>query len=275
MLYRFTRTRLKAEWLLLVCAAGVILLYTWLGGFNARGQQTGSYAMFAFVYDDYSPGSAAKALEVDVPKGADMRAVYEALRAKTRGERYACILRDAENASFPMLDILAALLVSTLFRKRRMGQFLSAGYSRGQIFLSAALVYFAFAVLLWVIGAHFLLARFGISFAPEERAFFRTTQTAWFCSVLFGASLAFLFAMLLCRPVPAFLAAFGVWILLRRISPPLSISPAVILGPEKAVSSWDPGMDISSLTAGNWIAAAFFAAVLLAAWLRFRKLNVK
>ena len=275
MLFRFTRVRLKAEWLLPAAAAALLILYTWCSGFNLRGSIMGSYPYFSYTFDDFSPKAAAESLGLEEPpEGADLRDVYEAYQAETRGIRYASILLDTERVSFILLDFLAAFLLGSLFRKRRMGQFLSAGYSRGQIFLSLTLTYYLWVILMWWAASSFLLARFHLSFAPEEGEFFRTTQLAWFCNVLFNASLAYLAFLLLCRPLPAFLAALGAWILLKSVSPPMSSSPLVILGVKKTIGEpdpWEPGMDLSSLIAGNWITLVFFLAVLAAAWLSFRK----
>ena len=268
---RLTRVRLKAEWLSLILAAILVILYVWFCGLNNRGLTLGSYAIFEHTYGSVSPSALAKSLDMEIPpEGATLQEIYEtALQAK-RGFLYSRILMSAEDMTFLVLDALAVLLLCTLFRKRRIGQWLSAGCGRGRAFLSLTLSYYVVALLMWLAASRFLLGRYHIAFAPEEGEFFRTTQLAWLCNILFNASLAYLSALLLGRTLPAFFAALGVWILLRAASPPLSASPAVILGSGK-ILSWDPGMDLRSLIAGNWITLGFLILVFIAAWLSFRK----
>ena len=271
MLLRLTRSRLKAEWVMLIGTAILIILYVWFCGLNNRGLTLGSYEMFVHTYGSVSPKTLALSLDMEEPpEDADLYALYEAALLAKRGFLYSRILMSAEDMTFLVLDALAVLLLCTLFQKRRLSQWLSAGYSRGQVFLSITLFFFACAFLMWLAASLYLLSRYHIAFAPEEGAFFRVTQLAWICNVMFNASLAFLSALLLRRPLPAFLAALGAWILLRVLSPDLSISPAVILGSGK-ILSWDPGMDTSSLAAGNWITLGFLLVVLTVTWLIFRK----
>ncbi len=269
--FRLTRFRLKAEWLLLIFVLILMVLYTWFCGLDVRGTSVGSFEMFSHKYSGIDPRMLAKSLGLDAaPEGADMWEIYHAALRDLRGFAYSRILMGAENCAMLLMDALAVLLLCSLFQKRRLGQFLAAGCSRGQVFLSLTLTYFCCVAALWLAASVYLLSRYHIAFAPEEQAFFRVTQLSWLCSAMFSGSLAYLSAFLLRRPLPAFLAALGVWFILRLTAPDLSVLPVIILG-SGVIKSWDPGMDTSSLAAGNWITLGVFALCVLLAWFSFRK----
>jgi hypothetical protein len=275
MTLRLTHIRLRAEWIMLIIALALLILYTWYCGTDIRAaSQLYSYEQFEFVYHVMNPIQVAESYDLDVsklPERADLRDVYNAAVRAHRGWLYALILNSAEYFTFPALNGMAVVLLCMTFRKRRIGQFLSAGYSRLQVFLSLTLPYFAFAVLLWLLASFCQLSRYHISFSPEEGYFFRTTQLTWLCNILFNAALAYLFAMLLRRPAISFVAAMGVRILLLILTRNWSASPLTIIQTESIGPSWDPGMDLSPLITGNWITLGFLTAVLAVVWLSFRK----
>ena len=281
MLLRLTRVRLRTEWLLLLCLAFLIVLYIWFCGLDMRTTSLGTFEQFEEKYgamfrDGLSRDEAERmttgfALKDPIKEGTGIREAYEAILRKLRGFAYSRLLMGAENCAFLLMGALAVLYLCPQFGKRRAAQWLSAGYGWGQVFLSMTLTYYACAVLLWLISSSILLGLYRISFSPEERGFFRTTQLSWLCNVLFSAALAYLSAFLLRRPLPTYLAALAVWFLLRVESPALSASPVVIMGSGEIIKSWDPGMDAGSLAAGNWITLGFLAAVVILSWLSFQK----
>ena len=269
-----THARLRAEWLMAVIALALMVLYTWYCGVDIRSATSMySYEQFEFTYHSMDPIRVAEIYELDVaslPARADLMDVYNAVLLAYRGFIYARILNSAGFFTFLALGGMAAVMVSMVFHKKRIGQFLSAGYSRLQVFLSITLAYFAFAVLLWGVASFCQLTRYHISFAPEERGFFRTTQLAWLCNILCNAALAYLFAMLLRRPVIAFAAALGVrFVLLFSLDS--YYSPLVLIKTKEAMQSLEPGLDLHPLILGNWITLGFLAAVLIVSWLSFRK----
>lgn len=271
---RITHVRLRAEWLMLIIALALLVLYTWYCGVDIRSATSMySYEQFEFTYHVMDPIRVAEIYELDIsslPARADLRDVYDAVILAYRGFLYARILNSAGFFTFLALGGMAAVMVTMAFHKKRIGQFLSAGYSRWQVFLSLTLTYFVFAVLLWGVASFCQLTRYHISFAPEERDFFRTTQLAWLCNILCNAALAYLFAMLLQRPVIAFGAALGArYVLLYALDP--GISPLVLVKTKEAMESWEPGLDLGPLILGNWITLGFLAAVLIVSWLSFRK----
>lgn len=275
MLLRLTHVRLRAEWIMVIIALALLILYIWYCGMDIRSAtNVYSYEQFEFAYHAMDPMQVADVYALDVrnlPEKADMRDIYNAIILANRGWLYCLILTSAELFTFPALNGMAVLMICMTFRKRRIGQFLSAGFSRLQVFLSLTLVYFGFALLLWLAASAYQLTRYHISFAPEEMYFFRITQLTWLCNILFNAALAYLFAMLLRRPLISFAAAMGARLLLLYLTKDLRASPLTIIVIGNTRPSWDPGMDLNPLITGNWITLGCLAAVLIAAWLSFRK----
>ena len=260
MVFRLTRARLKAEWLLLLITLVLLIAYISFCASDIRsGTDLFSYNQFDYRYhknmNAYSesgfanveadPVSIAIANGVDprdLPEKADLHDVYEAAVRVNRDNLYERIHGAGMLGAFPFLDGMAMLLLCPLFRKHRIGQYLSAGYSRRQVFLSISLTYFAFAVLMWGLASLIWLTRFHIPFGA-----FWENQLAWLGFTLLCGALAYLAAMLLPRPAVAFFASLGVWILLL-----LCI---------KYISGW------AALAAGLVI----LAAVIVLPWRQFRK----
>ena len=227
MVFRLTRARLKAERLLLLFALVLLMAYiSFCASFIRISTDLFSYNQFDYRYhknmNAYSETGFAN-VEVDpisiaitngvdprdLPEKADLHDVYEAVIRKNRGFLYDYIQGAGMLGAFPYLDGMAMLLLCPLFRKRRIGQYLSAGYSRRQVFLPITLTYFAFAVLMWALASLIWLSRFHIPFGA-----FWENQLAWLGFTLLFGALAYLAAMLLPRPAVAFFASLGVWILL-------------------------------------------------------------
>lgn len=240
MLFRILRVRLRAEWLLMLIALALMLLYPWFCGSSIRdGTDLYSYSQFEYRYmanlssyneltgighNTVDPIRVAQSYGLDprdLPEKADLRDVYEAV-IRARGDfLYSRILIDAVLFGFPILDGLAMLLLCPLFRKQHLGQFLSAGYSRKQVWLSFTLLYFACAVVMWLLASLFQLGRFHIAF--------QAPQLAWLAYLLFSAALAYLSALLLRWPIVAFFASLAVWALLLLGIRSLAAFPVLVV----------------------------------------------
>lgn len=263
MVFRLTRVRIKAEWLLMIIALVLLILYIRFCSADIRNStDLYSYTQFEYrytanlsSYDELSgvgkssadPVMVARAYGIDpreLPEKADLRDIYDLVIRNNWNYLYKLIMSSGVLFAFPVLDGLAMLLLCPLFRKRRIGQYLSAGFSRKQVFLSFTLLYFGCAVVMWLLGSFFQLARFRIPFGA-----FLGDQLVWLCAVLFGAALAYLAAVLLRRPIVAFFASLAVWIPLLFCFRGLLPLPLAAVG----------------------FTLAFLAAVLAVSWLHFRK----
>jgi len=260
MVLRLTCARLKAEWLLLLfalvlliayvslCSAG-IRNYTNLYSYNQfdyyHNKNLNSYSESGFQTVQADPVTVAMSYGIDprdLPEKADLHDVYELAILAGRDMLYDNIFTAGMLGAFPILDGLAMLLLCPLFRKRRLGQYLSAGYSRRQVFASFTLTYFAFPVLMWGLASLLWLSRYHIPFGA-----FWVNQLAWLVFNLLSAALAYLAALVLRRPAAAFFASLGVLVL------------AVLLA--RFVFKW------IIVAAGLGI----LAAVLIVPWRSFRK----
>ncbi len=227
MVFRLTRARLRAEWLLLLFALVLLIAYISFCSADIRGYtDLFSYSQFDFsckknmnVFSEsgfadveVDPIQIAQRYGVDprdLPENADLYDVYEAAIRANRDDLYDRIFGAGLLGAFPILDGLAMLLLCPLFRKRRTGQYLSAGYSRRQVFASLTITYFAFPVLMWGLSSLIWLSRFHIPFGA-----FWENQLAWLCFNLCCAALAYLAAMFVPAPASAFFASLGVWLFL-------------------------------------------------------------
>ena len=189
MVFRLARARLRTEWFPLLCLALLIVLYIWFCRLDLRATDLGTFPQFEESYgamfrngldrDDAEKLATSYAMKEPIKEGTGIREAYEELLRDQRGFVYSRLLIGAENCPFYPMGALAVLFLCPQFGKRRAAQWLSAGYSRGHVFLSMTLTYFACAVLLWLISSRILLGLSRISFSPEERGFFLTTQLGW------------------------------------------------------------------------------------------------
>ena len=258
--FRLTCARLKAEWLLFIFALVLLMAYISSCSADIRGYtDLYSYSQFDFsckknmnVFSEsgfadveVDPILVAQRYGVDprdLPEKADLYDVYEAAIRANRDDLYDRIFGAGLLGAFPILDGIAMLLLCPLFRKRRIGQYLSAGYSRRQIFFAVTLTYFAFPVLMWGLSSLIWLSRFHIPFGAVWEY-----QLAWLGFTLLCAALAYLAALFLPTPASAFFASLGVWLFLLLCA--------------KYVSKW------ILIGAGLVI----LAAVLILPWRHFRK----
>ena len=219
-------------------------------------------------YEARSQGRA----EPETAARSDLRPEYERFLRGNKGFLYAVLVRSVNDFVSFVASGLAVLLLTGLFANRRLEAPLAAGYSRGRVFLSLTGVYFGCIVLVWVISSAYLLDRYCIEFAPEEREFFRTVQLTWFCAFLWHASIAYLAAMLLRRSLPAFGAAQVIWLILSittRAEP--NTLPSYVIDNSGDVKPLLPGIDLQPLLRTDLVAVSFFLLAVLVAWLAFRK----
>lgn len=274
MSLRLARYRLKTEWLrFLLGLAFAVILFSWYGTANIIANSFHSLGTFSLVYE-MGPERLARELGLDPadPALADMKTAYGLVLWHYRGFLYSRLVMSVNDPISVLVTCsLGVVLLTGLFQKRRLGPLLASGQSRGRLFLSLTAVYFLCIILVWVVSAAYLLRRYCVEFTPEERDFFLVTQLTWFCAVLFNASLAYLAAMLLRRPLPAFLAAVALWFLLHFLAGKPNILPCFILGTGFTVKSWDPGAELRPLLRTDLVAAGFFPVSLIASWFRFRK----
>ncbi len=275
MFLRLTRYRLKTEWLrILLGLIFAVILFSWYCAGNVVANLYHSLGSFSLVYDLGVDRLAAQVgVDAGEPALADMVTAYRFILHKDRGFVYSRLVMSVNDPIYILIaNALAVLFLTGLFRNKRLGPPLAAGFSRGRLFFSLTAVYFCCVALVWVVSASYLLDRYFIAFSPEEQDFFRVTQLTWFCAFLWKGTAAYLAAMLLRRPLPAFLAALAVSfaLLLANHSAP-NILPSWIIGGGLTVKSWDPGADLWPLLRTDIVAAAFFVLSIIIGWFSFRK----
>ena len=275
MFLRLSRYRLKTEWLrLLLGLAFAVILFSWYGALNIVSDTFHSEKSFAPTYYDMSRERLAANLDMEIPEEAwaDLTTAYRTILRYYRGFIYSRLVMSINDpVDMLVVNALGVLLLTGLFRKKRLGPPLAAGYSRRRLFLSLTGVYFACVVVVWCVSTAYLLNRYCIEFAPEEQEFFRVTQLTWFCAFLWHASVAYLFAMLLRSPLPAFAATAAVWLILGLSTADIpNVLPSCVIQ-NLAIPNWEPGPDLWPLLRTDIVAAGFFVLAVLIAWLAFRK----
>ena len=274
MFLRLTRYRLRAEWariLLGVFFAAVFFAYS--GYFNVP--KIGNFNQFVATYGAMNPELMAKSLGVEVSElKPSIEENYVLLMQKYRGLFYHHSIEGTETiGALPVVIALSVLFLTGPFQKRRLGPLLAAGYSRMQGFLSLSLVYYAAVVLIWYVSHIVLMHILSINFSPEEQYFYGMTRLAWFCAFLFRASILYMAAFLLGKPLYSALAGIGSCILFGWLKAVLPILPVNIVpkGPFEQGPTWDPGADLSSVTAGIYLALAILILSVFVGWFGFRK----
>ena len=275
MLFRLTRYRLKTEWLrILLGLLFAVILFSWYSAGNVVANLYHSLGSFSRVYE-MGVDQLAEKVDVDAaePALANMYTAYQFILQKYRGFVYSRLVMSVNDPIYILLvNALAVLLLSGLFQKKRLGPPLVAGFSRGRIFFSLTATYFSCIILVWVISATYLINRYFVVFSQEEQDFFQVTQLTWFCAFMWKATIAYLAAMLLRKPLPAFLAALAVsfLFLLANHSTP-NILPSWVIGGGLTVKSWDPGVDLWPLLRTDIVSAVFFVITIIIGWFSFRK----
>ena len=279
MSFRLTRYRLKTEWLrILLGLMFAVILFSWYGAGNVVANLYHSMSSFSLVYEMGVERLAESiGVDADEPALAELDTAYRFILQESRGFVYSRLVISVNDPIYILLaNALAVLFLTGLFQKKRLGPPLAAGLSRGRLFFSLTAVYFSCVVLVWVISANYLIKRYFIVFSPEEQDFFRVTQLTWFCAFLWKATVAYLAAMLLRRPLPAFLAALTLSFafLLANHSTP-NVLPSWIIGGGSTVKSWDPGADLWPMLRTDMVAAFFFVITIIIGWFSFRKRGVE
>ena len=276
MFFRLTRYRLKAEWLrlLLGLVFGVILL-SWVSSQNIVDERLRSFDGYVNYYQSQSRREArSKGLrDPDPANRSDQKEGYEMLLRENRGYLYAVLIEMVNDWVPPLTVIpLAVLFLTGLFQKKRLGPMLTAGFSRGRVFLSLTGAYFVCIALVWGVSAAWLLNRYRIEYPPEEQVFFRVTLLTWFCAFLWHGTIAYLTAMLLRRPLPTAAATIVLWLILGStfVNTP-NVLPAYIIDNSSSVKALEPGMDLWPFLRTDIVAAGFFLVSILTSWLAFRK----
>ena len=274
MFFRLIRYRLKTEWLrLLLGLVFAVILFSWYGAANITSERIHSFNSYVAYYQRETQEEANHKglLNPDPVARSDLRESYEMLLRDHRGFIYFRLVMSV-NDPVPILvaNALAVLLLTGLFAKKRLGTPIVAGFSRGRMFFSVTAVYFASIFLVWAISSVFLLNRYCVEFSEEEQEFFLVTQLTWFCAFLWKAAVAYLAAMLIRKPLPAFILAFAISMILMYYPEP-NVLPSWIIGSTMDVKSLDPGIDLQPLLRTDIVAAGFFVLVILIAWLAFRK----
>ena len=276
MFLRCIRYRLRSDWLrLLLGLVFAVILFSWTGTINIISDELRSFSGYVSHYQDVANHDARKAgLHDPAPaNNSDFREGYELLLRETKGYLFAVLVESVNDLSPPLTVIpLAALLITGLFQKKRLGQLLAAGVGRKQAFLSITGVYFGCVALVWAVSAVYLMKRYRIEFAPEEQVFYRVILLTWFCAFLWHASVSYLAAMLLRRPLPAFGAALALWFMFGSITVRTpNVLPSYIIDNSESVKPLLPGIDLQPLLRTDLVAAGFFLLTVLIAWLAFRK----
>lgn len=271
---RFTRYRLKTEWLRFLLGVAFSAAFVILSGFFMT-PRVGNYREFVDTYGGMSPERMAVSLGLDVSElKPTLEENYQLLVRKYRGMLYFNLVDGTDfMAGIPVSIALSVLFLTGLFQKKRLEPPLAAGYGRFRIFLSLTLVYYAAVLLMWLLSAKALLTLYSVRWTPEEADFFRITLLGWLLVFLFRASVFYLTSFLLGRPLPAALAGIGTCLLLRWVKSAVPALPIRIVppGPYPNGPTWDPGADLSAVIEGNYIALGAFALSLIAAWFSFRK----
>ena len=273
MFFRLTRYRLKTEWLRLLAGLALgVILFSWYGSANVVNERLHSFNSFVKSSGNSSWSEEDRSDPEPGPK-EDLEAQYAVLLRESRDYLIGLLVTAVNDWTPPLTAIpLAVLFLSGLFRNKRVGPMLAAGFSRGRVFLSLTGAYFGCILLIWVVSSAYLLDRYRIEYAPEEQVFFRVTLLTWFCAYLWHASIAYLAAMLLRRPLPAFAAALVLWLILgySTVRTP-NVLPSYIIDNNAGNRPLLPETDLWPMLRTDIVAAGFFAASLLGGWLSFRR----
>ena len=275
MIFRLARFRLQAEWtriLLGLVLVSLILIFN--GWFNAP--PGGKYAYFNMVQDYQNNFTGQEPLNTE--RGEDTWESFQILLRENRAAFYTAIVDGTENLAWIGTALLGVLLLTGLFARRRLGPLLSAGVSRGRIFLSLTLVYYGTVILAWFLSSRVLMGLFQVSFSPEEQDIRMTLQQAWLFAILVRAALVYMASFLLARPLPAALAGMGGCFMLSILKSYIPAIPVGIMsygmgGPD----AWFTALcqDLSSMETGNRVALAILVLSLAVGWLGFRKRTVE
>ena len=263
--FRVARYYLRAEWLRLAAVVFAACLCTFLMVNNTKTMPM-SYEAFKAQYgSELTMDRLAR--KVNIPReqlGDSLEEAYPVIRQ----QHFTRFLGNSGDFVFlaPVLaGALAALLLCGVFRKRRLAPLLAAGCSRGTIYLVLTVLYFGVFVLVWLIVVPLSLSRYRLPLDAGQQACLRLWKPSLLLSFLFSASVAYFFACLLLRPLPAFLAGAAALYLVQWISGLVPVPVGYLL----SLLDWKPST--GPLITQGWITALTAAAAVAGGWLCFRR----
>ena len=223
MLLRFARYYLKTEWIKVLIPVLALLIYAFVC-LNDTTIRPMRYEEFEAEYGQYAYSLDKLA---DVTRfsreylGNSFEDAYDWI-ISWRLSRYLQILLPAAAVLAPFLTAgLAAAFLCTVFRKRRLGQAIAAGYSRRVIYLFLTVLYYAVLLAVWAVAAPYLFSHY-----PEHNAWGMVSLFV-LLGLLFGGAVSFFLAFLLRRPIPAFLASVALWFAVNLLSGVVLLPTAV------------------------------------------------
>lgn len=264
---RYLLFGLRAGWLKLIGIALCIGLWVWSG--LGQFQIPASYNGFVDYMRVASSQNAAEAMDVDEAtlSGAPEEA-YRRYLDSMRDFVYTKPVSMTVLTGFLICEGLMVLLIYGLFQKRTTGLLLSAGVSRGRLFLAVSALYWLAVLLVWAAAAWLMRAAWSVRFAPEERDWFLLTQASWGLMVLGMAALPYFFIFLTQKALPAFLLALGCFLLMMLLPFLGDLTPAGML---RQTEPWQPGADPAALLRVDIVSGVMVVLSWVGAWLSFRK----
>ena len=272
MFVRAAKYYLRSQWLKIVVVVFIILLYS-VVCLAGRDTMPVSYADVETMYGEYVDAEGRLADRAQVPPGLRGLSIQEA-HAQLLERHTAQVLSITMLGEYwitPVLTgILALLLICRPRKKRRLVPPSEVGYGRGTVYLFLAALYFGLMLLIWVIAVPFLLGKYPITLSSLEPVWYRELKLSLLLSLLFGAALAFFFAILLRKPFLGFLAPLVIWYLLMPLSNvvPLPILP---LSSIASAEQWEGGMDVRFLVIRCCETAVTLAAAIAGGWQFFKR----
>ncbi len=272
MFVRAAKYCLRFQWLKIVVIIFLVLLYA-VVCLAGRDTIPVSYADVEAMYGEYADPEGRLADRAQVPPGLRGLSIQEA-HAQLLERHTAQVLSITLLGEFwitPVLTgALAWLLISRPRKKHRLIPPSESGCGRGTVYLFLAVLYFGLMLLIWVIAVPFLLGKYPIALSSLGPVWYRELKLSLLLSLLFGAALAFFFAILLRRPILGFLAPLVVWYLLMPLS---SVVPLPIL-PLSSIASaeqWEGGKDVLFLAVRCCVTAVTLAAAVAGGWRLFKR----
>ena len=265
MFFRVARYYLRAEWLRLAAVVLAVSLCAFLMVNNTRTMPM-TYEAFAAQYGgELTMDRLAR--KVNIPReqlGDSLEEAYPVILQ----QHFTRFLGNTGDFVFlaPVLaGALAVFLLCDVFRKRRLGPLLAAGCSRGEVYLVLTVLYFGVFVLIWLIIVPLCISRYRLPLTSGQQACLRLWKPSLLLSLLFSASVAFFFAFLLPRPLPAFLAGVAALFLTQWLSGLVPVPVGYLL----SLLEWKPST--GPLVTQACITALAAAAAVTGGWLCFRR----
>ncbi len=270
MLLRYLRYYLRTEWFKVLALVLALLLYAFVC-LNDTAIRPMGYEEFEAEYGEYaySMDKLADVTRFDREYlGNSLQDAYTWIVSWRLGN-YLRSMLPAANILVPFLTAgLASALLCAVFRKRRLGQAIAAGYSRQVVYLFLTVLYYAALLAVWVVAAPYLFSRYPTS---EGLGAF---SLILLLGILFSGAVSFFFAFLLRRPIPVFLASIVLWFpldLIKGVIPlPAALFHLAIRWNELMLQGDDREAVIMIITECCVTGAAVIASM-VGSWLCFRR----